>query len=292
MHGRMHSTRICHAGKLHVDRKLRRAVDFCGNVRPWHGIPNQPELANFLEFVRRHGRHCCGHRGKRCDFAVTEFALVQAVDNRVGLGYEGAGVDAPFFCRCLQQYFAHLGSCQPHLLEIGPNCTAAGDAHYLSATAVVTESRGISRRHFERHGRPISIEFFGKGYRHSRHRALAHLGRWRDDCELIVGRDADPGTNGVFSRFRCRIRNEPRTVRANTDYKRQAGRTAQEVASRDLCCIQFDIPHDYTSPAARCIADTMRVYVPQRQMTLSMCLTIWSRDGCGFFSSSSAAFII
>jgi hypothetical protein len=158
----------------------------------------------------------------------------------------------------------------------------------------------IERAHrglLDDHLAPIGIELFSHDQRQSGRDALTHLGRRRLDGDDAIRCDRHVCIEASLRRLRTGWRRGSRSSYAKTECKGKACRAAEECAPADIEIEQCEIvlvgvDHDEAPAAARSIARTMLLYVPQRHRLPFIWRTICSREGFLLRASSAAACMI
>src|SRR6202158_1744780 len=153
-------------------------------------MANDGEIVGILE---RNGVEV-RHREFRCvrdKFTVGEEILARAVENATVLGFARVATDVPACGRGRNEHFACRRARTAHR-QTGARKAAA------AAGAVVINFR-ICGLLLDLHTLPIQAKLFRQDHGKCRHDALAHLGLTKNQRDVVVRSDADPGVEWIGS---------------------------------------------------------------------------------------------
>src|SRR6202158_3420565 len=163
-------------------------------------MANDGEIVGILE---RNGVEV-RHREFRCvrdKFTVGEEILARAVENATVLGFARVATDVPACGRGRNEHFACGRGRNEHF-----TCRRARTAHRqpgardaAAAAGTVVINFRICWRLLDLHTLPIQAQLFRQDHGERRHDALAHLGLTKNQRDVVVRSDTDPGVEWIGS---------------------------------------------------------------------------------------------
>src|SRR5262249_33867953 len=125
---------VDHAGHLHVDAVLRRAVDLGRHIDALRVLTDQPELGGCNRWHADFGRVCRDFRETH-DLAVADPAARFLVHDVARYRRELSGRNAPVIGNAVQEDLAYLRAELPQVVEI------AGDGRAARGVLLASEQR-------------------------------------------------------------------------------------------------------------------------------------------------------
>jgi hypothetical protein len=236
LHLREQHARIQHAGKLHVDAVLRRAVDLRRHVDATDIAADETELRGRLQIGLGHFRQRARHRRGLGDVAIADLAVRLLVHDHAGLGAELLGRHFPGCCRVGDQDLARLRAGKPQLLVVTGNRKASHRGELFASEQNLEDRVAVDlivvRRLRNAHPAPVGVEIFGQQERQRCAHALAHLHHRRDDGDDIVLADRHPRIRAELCGRRCGVE-----ARAEGDRDAESARGHQKRTARERLCV-------------------------------------------------------
>ena len=158
-----------HAGNVHIQSELRRAVSFRRSIQAMHGLADQREILRILQRnIFRRLDFGCGVR----EAAIGSAPAAGRVDHVALLGVAGLRIHIPGLRGGGDEH--HARHCA-HLAEaiVFGVCSGAAAGHHHAEDGVVVN--GLHRRRLHADLGPIGFEFFVQQHRKRCVNSLAHF---------------------------------------------------------------------------------------------------------------------
>ena len=214
--------RMHHIGQADVACEIRRPIDLCGHVEPWHRSPDQ--LARTLPPDRQRVRR---GQPRRRDREIGEPQPLAVIDDEPLVDRARRRRDIPSRRRRLAQQRTRTGPSQPtRLLEHPDRCRSpgqhrraarrdrrehiGGQARQAAVEQLVERERvgveRIDRRGLDTDGTPVGAQFVRHDLRQRGIDALAMFELGHRDADMAVGADLQPGSEDRLTRIGDQVR--------------------------------------------------------------------------------------